>query len=47
MPILIILGVVLFIYLYIKFKKFRGFTNDLVKKSPEILRDMAEKSKKR
>ncbi len=47
MPILIGLGAVLFIYLYIKFKSFRSFTNDMVKKSPEMLRDMAEKNKKR
>ena len=42
MPILIGLGLIVFIFLYIKFSKFRGAVNHAAKKSPEALRKFNE-----
>lgn len=46
MPILILLGVVVFMYFYIKFKSFRGVTHEVIKKTPNAIKEAAEKSKR-
>ncbi|WP_157957617.1 hypothetical protein [Proteus terrae] len=46
MPILIGLIALVFIYLYIKSKKFRGLTNQAIKKSPDALKQYNEQMRR-
>lgn len=43
MPILIGLGLIIAIYLYVKFKKFRGAVNYVAKNGPKAFKDAAER----
>lgn len=46
MIILIALGVIVFLFLYIKFKSFRGFTNNVIKDIPNQIEKQANTHKK-
>jgi len=47
MPILIGIGLILAIYLYVKFAKFRNAVNYIAKNAPKALKDAAEQQQKR
>ena len=47
MPILVILGIILFVYCYVKFKSFRSFTNETIKKTPENLKNHVAREQER
>jgi hypothetical protein len=47
MPILIGLGLILAIYFYVKFAKFRSAVNYVAKNAPKALQDAAEQQKNR
>jgi len=47
MPILIGIGLILAIYLYVKFAKFRSAVNYIAKNAPKALKDTAEQQQKR